>query len=344
MKIIDFRSDTITLPSERMREAIATARLGDDVFSEDPTVNELEKRASRVMGKEAALLVPSGTMGNLISILVHSDRGTEVILGDRSHTFLYEAGGISAFGGVHSRQLHNNDDGTMDIDGIESAIRTDDVHFPRTSLISLENTHNMCSGTPLSISYLRDVASLAQKHNLPVHMDGARVFNASVSTGVDLDEIASTVSSLTFCLSKGLSSPIGSVLCGSKKFIYEARRIRKALGGGMRQAGIIAASGIVSLDTMIDQIEDDHKNAQALANALSEIDCIELKPENVRSNIIYFNTVGLSLTDSEVLESMADEGIKFFDVSKNRFRLVTHYGITSDDIQYAIEKFIKVLG
>ena len=344
MKIIDFRSDTITLPSERMREAIASARLGDDVFSEDPTVNELEQKASKITGKETALLVPSGTMGNLISILVHCERGTEIVLGDRSHTFLYEAGGVSAFGGVHSRQLHNNDDGTMAIEDIESAIRSDDVHFPRTSLISVENTHNMCFGTPLSISYLADVASLAIKHNLPVHMDGARIFNASVATDIAVDEIASKVSSLTFCLSKGLSSPVGSVLCGNKKFIYEARRIRKALGGGMRQAGIIAASGIVSLDTMISQIKDDHENAKNLANALSQIDCIELSPNDVQTNIIYFTVLGSSLSDTQIVSRMADEGIKFFDVSKNRFRLVTHYGITNDDISYSIKKFTKVLG
>ena len=344
MKVIDFRSDTITLPSEKMREAIASARLGDDVFSEDPTVNELEQIASKVTGKDAALLVPSGTMGNLISILVHSNRGTEVILGDRSHTFLYEAGGISAFGGVHSRQLYNNDDGTIDICNIEAAIRSDDIHFPRTSLISIENTHNMCLGAPLSISYLQDLASLAKKYNLPVHMDGARVFNASVSIDVSIDEIANTVSSLTFCLSKGLSSPVGSVLCGDKDFIDEARRMRKALGGGMRQAGVIAASGIVALDTMIDQIKDDHQNAKILAKSLSEIDCVELNPDKIHTNIIYFTITGSDLSDSQIVQSMGNEGIKFFDVSKNRFRLVTHYGITRDDIQHTIEKFIKVLG
>tara|TARA_B100001250_G_scaffold376425_1_gene364716 strand:+ start:147 stop:1181 length:1035 start_codon:yes stop_codon:yes gene_type:complete len=344
MKIIDLRSDTITLPSDRMIDAISTAKLGDDVLSEDPTVNFLENKASQITGKEAAILVPSGTMGNLIAFLVHCDRGTEAILGDRSHTFLYEAGGISAFGGIHSRQLMNMEDGTIDLDKIELAIRTNDIHFPRTSLISIENTHNMCNGTPLSLAYLSSIKSLSRKYNIPIHMDGARLFNASVATKEKVANIVTNVSSVTFCLSKGLASPVGSILCGNKKFIYKARRVRKALGGGMRQAGIIAASGIVSLDTMIEQISYDHDNAQYLANELSEISCVDLDKEKVSTNIIYFNILGSKLSDNEIINTFADEGIMFFDVSKNRFRLVTHYGITREDISYTIEKFKKILG
>jgi len=238
-KYIDLRSDTVTQPSKLMLEEIVQSPLGDDVFIEDPTVNKLEDKAAKMLGKEKALLVPSGTMGNLIALLVHCPRGTEVILGDASHTFIYEAGGISAFGGIHSHQLKNEIDGTINIQSIESAIRQDNVHFPRTALICLENTHNMCFGSPIHSSYMNDVYAIAKKHKLKIHTDGARIFNAAVALNVDIRELVQHTDSITFCLSKGLSAPIGSILCGTEEFIHEARRMRKALGGGMRQAGII---------------------------------------------------------------------------------------------------------
>ena len=261
-RIIDLRSDTVTMPTDEMRKAIFNAKLGDDVFREDPTVNELEEKAANILGKEAGLLVPSGTMGNLVSILTHCQRGTEILLGNKSHTFYYETGGISAFGGIHSHQLKNQVDGTIKIEDIHTAIRMNNVHFPKTSAITLENTHNLCNGSPLLPEYIQEVSQIAHNNNMKLHIDGARIFNASVAQDLDVAKLVIDADSVTFCLSKGLSAPVGSIVCGSKEFIYEARRIRKALGGGMRQAGIIAAAGIFSLDNMLDQIRKDHENAQ----------------------------------------------------------------------------------
>ena len=265
MKAIDLRSDTVTLPSKEVREALMNAKLGDDVFQEDPTVNLLEKKAAQLSGKESALLVPSGTMGNLISFLVHCPRGTEAILGDQSHTFTYEAGGISAFGGIHYNQLKNEEDGSIKIDSIKNAIRIDNIHFPRTSLISLENTHNKCYGNPLSKNYMDMVSNLAKENNIKLHVDGARIFNATVALNTTLSDLVQNIDSITFCLSKGLACPIGSIVCGSEDFIYEARRMRKALGGGMRQAGIIASAGLVALENIVTQTQDDHINAKKLS-------------------------------------------------------------------------------
>jgi threonine aldolase len=280
--IIDLRSDTVTLPSDEMRKTIASAKLGDDVFSEDPCVNKLEQKAALMMGMERGLLVPSGTMGNLVSILVHCQRGTEIILGDKAHTFVYEAGGISAFGGIHSRQLTNQTDGTIDIDEIKSAIRMDNDHFPKTSAITLENTHNLCNGSPLSPDYIKDVAQIARDNDMKLHIDGARIFNAAVALDVDVKDLVADSDSITFCLSKGLAAPIGSVICGSEEFIYHARRNRKALGGGMRQAGIIAAAGIVSLDKMMDQIGEDHLKCLIKSNESSFIEAMAFRSLNTK--------------------------------------------------------------
>ena len=276
MRIVDLRSDTVTLPSDPMREAMFHAELGDDVFGEDPTVNRLEQMAAERVGKEAALLVVSGTMGNLASILTHCRRGEEAILGDRAHTFIYEAGGISALGGIHPHTVPNQPDGTLRLEDIEAAIRPDNVHFPRTRLICLENTHNRCYGAPLSPEYMAAVGQLARRHNLAIHLDGARIFNAAAALGVDVRELTRHVDSLSFCLSKGLAAPVGSVICASKTFIAEARRARKVLGGGMRQAGVLAAAGIVALDTMIDRLREDHDNAMRLARGIARIDGLSL--------------------------------------------------------------------
>ena len=342
-KIIDLRSDTVTLPSDEMRAAIMGAKVGDDVFGEDPTINELEKKAAELLDKEAGLFVPSGTMGNLVSILVHCERGTEIILGNKAHTFIYEAGGISAFGGIHSRQLQNQPDGTIDLDDIKSAIRADNVHFPKTSAITLENTHNLCNGSPLSSEYIQDVAQIAHNNNMKLHIDGARIFNSAVAQDVDVKNLVKDANSVTFCLSKGLSAPVGSVVCGSENFIYLARRVRKALGGGMRQAGIIAAAGIVSLDNMLLQISKDHINAQSLAEGISNIEGLSIDKKNIKSNILYFNidrdrgrsenlarqTKDIDLYPFEIVLN----NIHFFETHPNTFRLVTHYGITGDDIE-----------
>ena len=338
-KYIDLRSDTVTQPSNLMRDEIIHAPLGDDVFMEDPTVNKLEDKAAKMLGKEKGLLVPSGTMGNLIAVLVHCPRGTEVILGDCSHTFIYEAGGISVFGGIHSHQLKNEKDGTINIESIESAIRQDNVHFPKTALICLENTQNMCFGAPISSTYMNDVYDLSNQNGLKVHTDGARIFNAAVTLDVNIKELTQYTDSITFCLSKGLSAPIGSILCGSQEFIHEARRIRKALGGGMRQAGIIAASGNVALEKNIEQLKIDHKNAKYLADEINKIDCLDIEINRIKTNILYFTINHDSINGSQFVEMMMNKGIKFFEVSKNKFRLVTHSGISDDDVKYVIKMF-----
>ena len=342
-KIIDLRSDTVTMPTEEMLEAIIEAKLGDDVFREDPTVNKLEEKAANMLGKEAGLLVPSGTMGNLVSILSHCQRGTEILLGDKSHTFYYEAGGISAFGGIHSRQLKNEPDGTINIDDIQSAIRTENVHFPNTSAITLENTHNLCNGSPLSPAYIKDVAQVAHDNDMKLHIDGARIFNAAAALDVNVKTLVADSDSTTFCLSKGLAAPIGSVICGSEEFIYHARRNRKALGGGMRQAGIIAAAGIVSLDKMIIKIQEDHKNTQLLAEGIVNIEGLSIIKENIKSNILYFDiekgrTRSMKLAKQTINKNeypfdIILNNIYFLETSPSRFRLVTHYGITEEDIE-----------
>ena len=342
-KIIDLRSDTVTLPSDEMRQSIANADLGDDVFQEDPTINQLESKSSELFGKEAAIFVPSGTMGNLASILAHCDRGTEIILGDKSHTFLYEGGGISAFGGIHSRQLPNQDDGTLDVEEIKSAIRTENDHFPKTSAISLENTHNMCFGMPLSVEYINSVALIAKENGLKLHIDGARIFNAAVALNVAVKDLVENADSVTFCLSKGLAAPVGSVVCGGEKFIYQVRRNRKALGGGMRQAGILAAAGLLSLNLAESQLFEDHKNAKLIAEGIAQINGLTIDEKKVQTNIIYFGLNSPKLTGSQLVSKMENRGIKFFETNSKRFRLVTHYGITRDDIEKTLEVLNKMV-
>jgi len=342
-RIIDLRSDTVTMPTDEMLKAITSAKLGDDVFCEDPTVNKLEEKAANIMGKEAGLLVPSGTMGNLVSILTHCDRGTEILLGNKSHTFYYEAGGISAFGGIHSRQLVNQSDGTIKIEDIKSAIRMDNIHFPKTSAISLENTHNLCNGSPLLPEYVQDVAHITHDNSMKLHIDGARIFNAAVALNVDVKDLVVDADSVTFCLSKGLSSPVGSIICGNEEFIYYARRNRKALGGGMRQAGIIAAAGIVSLDKMINQIREDHNNAQLLSEGIANIEGLSIDREHIKSNILYFDIKKEKTRSPKLAKQTPDNNLYPFDIildnvyfletSPSRFRLVTHYGINGQDVE-----------
>ena len=343
MKNIDFRSDTVTLPPQSMLDAIASAHLGDDVFQEDPTINKLESLAAETMGKEAGLLVPSGTMANLTSILSHCDRGSEVILGDQAHTFMYEAGGISAFGGIHSRQISNQPDGTLKLEDIEGAIRQDNVHFPPTRLICLENTHNRCSGMPLTVEYTKNVAELAGDHGISVHVDGARIFNAATALGVNVRELSEPVDSVSFCLSKGLSAPVGSLVCGSQDFIAQARRNRKALGGGMRQAGIIAASGIVALTTMVDRISDDHRNARTLAKGIAKIDGLSIALDTVRTNIVYFSLELHDIPGEVLVNRMSKLGIDFFELSPHTYRLVTHADVDENDMETTLEAFKTVM-
>lgn len=343
MKTIDLRSDTVTLPSPEMRQAICQAELGDDVFGEDPTVLRLERKLADLVGTEAALLVASGTMGNLVCVLTHCGRGDEVILGDQSHTFYYEAGGISALGGVHPHTIANQPDGTLRLEDMRTAIRPDNVHFPRTRLICLENTHNRCGGAVLSGQYTDAVVSLARDNGLAVHLDGARIFNASAALGVDVKTLTRDVDSVSICLSKGLAAPVGSVVCGSKSFVDEARRTRKILGGGMRQAGIIAAAGIVALDEMIDRIHDDHDNAAHLAQGIAGLSGLEIDLPGVQTNIVYFDVVREDLSAETLVSRLAERGVNMLCSGPGRIRAVTHYGIVRDDIDETLAAMADAL-
>ena len=340
MNWIDLRSDTVTQPTKAMRQVMAKAEVGDDVFGEDPTVNKLQDIAAERMGKEAGLFVPSGTMGNLAAILAHCGRGDEVILGNKAHTFLYEAGGISALGGVHSCQLPNQPDGTMLLQDIQAAIRSNDVHQPVSRLVCLENTHNRCGGVALSADYTRAVGDLAHERGLLLHMDGARIFNAAVAQGVSAKDLVGPTDSVTFCLSKGLSAPVGSVLCGSGEFIQKAHRIRKQLGGGMRQAGILAAAGIVALETMVDRLADDHKRARYLAQGLSFLPWLVLDPETPYTNMIFMSLAESFPADAkQVADELAKKEVKVGVVGKRRFRLVTHCWIDDAAVDKAVVAF-----
>jgi threonine aldolase len=341
--MIDLRSDTVTLPTPRMREAMYHAELGDDVFGEDPTVNRLQEMAAERMGKEASLLVVSGTMGNLVSLLTHCGRGDEVIMGHIAHTFLYEAGGASALGGIHVRTVPNQPNGMLEPAGVEAAIRGDNVHFPRSRLVCLENTHNRCGGAVLSAAQMHSVASVARAHGLRVHLDGARIFNAAVALGVPAATLAAHADSVTFCLSKGLSAPVGAVICGSREFISEARRNRKVVGGGMRQAGVLAAAGIVALEEMVGRLADDHAHARLLAEAIAGIPGLEIDPETVQSNIVIFEVASANLTPADVSAGLLAEGVKINPIEGRRMRAVTHYGIERADVEQAIRALEKVM-
>ncbi len=336
MKVVDLRSDTITRPTPSMRRAMADAEVGDDVFGEDPTVNRLEEMAAKRLNKPAALFVASGTMANLVSLLVHCGRGDEVILGDRSHTFFYEQGGSAGLGGIHPRTLPNKPDGTLGLQAMEEAIRPDNIHFPRTRLIVLENTHNRCSGNPLTLRYMKDVGEIARRNGVKVHVDGARIFNAAISLGVHASELVSEADSVSFCLSKGLAAPVGSLVCGNHDFIEEARRARKVLGGGMRQAGILAAAGIVALTEMTERLAEDHDNARRLAENLAGIEGLSVDPENVKTNIVYINIDHNDISSNDLAERLSREGVLLLPTGLRQMRAVTNYHITVDDVEYAV--------
>lgn len=343
MDWIDLRSDTVTHPTEAMRQAMASAVVGDDVFGEDPTVNKLQELAAEKMGKQAGLFVPSGTMGNLAGILAHCGRGDEVILGNKAHTFLYEAGGVSALGGVHSCQLPNQVDGTLLLEDIQAAIRSKDAHQPISRLVCLENTHNRCGAVALTADYTRAVGELTHHNGLSLHLDGARIFNAAVKQGVPAKELAEPADSVTFCLSKGLSAPVGSVLCGNSEFIARAHRIRKQLGGGMRQAGILAAAGIVALETMVERLAEDHRRARYLAQGLSFLPWLIMDPETPQTNMIFMSLAGSFPADAkQVAEELSKMGIRVGVVGQRRFRLVTHYWIDDPAVDKAILAFQEV--
>jgi threonine aldolase len=342
---IDLRSDTVTLPTDEMRAAMAAAVVGDDVFGEDPTVNELEALAARMTGMEAALFVSSGTMGNLGSLLAHCQRGQEVILGDESHIYHYENGSASAIGAMVMHPVPTNADGTLPLEAIEKAIHLPShnyhfYHWAPPGVICLENTHNRCGGSILSPSYFADVAAIARKHNLPIHLDGARLFNAAVAAGRPLTDWTRHVSSVQLCLSKGLASPVGSLICGTAAFVQRARRMRKILGGGMRQAGVIAAPGIVALTSMVGRLAEDHANARILAEGVAKLPGVTIDLATVQTNIVVFRMPGVEA--AERLQAAAEEaGVRLSDFGTGRLRMVTHFGITADHCHQALRTIEK---
>jgi threonine aldolase len=343
MKIIDLRSDTLTRPTPSMLRAMAAAEVGDDVFGEDPTVNRLEEIAADRTGKEAAVFVTSGTMGNLVSQLAHCGRGEEAILGSLSHTFFFEQGGTAAVGGIHPRTIANQPDGTLSPAEIEAAIRSDNIHFPRTRLIMLENTHNLCGGYPLNTAYMRTIGDIARRYQLKIHVDGARIFNAAAALNESVASLVSEADSVSFCLSKGLAAPVGSVVCGRREFIAAARRARKLLGGGMRQAGVLAAAGIVALSEMVDRLADDHANARKLAEGLAAMRGLSIDPAQIKTNIVYFGENGGGMTVEQLIKRLAEQGVRMLPVGSHHIRAVTHYHITAEDIDTVLAVFARIL-
>ena len=341
---IDLRSDTVTLPSAEMRQAMMTAELGDDVYGEDPTVRELERLAAEITGMEAGLYVTSGTQGNLASLLAHCDRGSEVICGDESHVYHYENGSASAVGGLVLKPVRTRPDGTLPLEALEAAIHSPThhyhyYHYAPPGVLCLENTHNRCGGMILSPDYFADVAALAKKHALPIHLDGARLFNAAVATGRPVTDWTRHVSSVQLCLSKGLSAPVGSLICGGAAFVDRARRMRKILGGGMRQAGVIAAPGIVALKQMVARLDEDHRNAKILADGLKDLPGVSLDQPRVETNIVIFK-VASAKKAGQFVDALEARGVLVSDFGAGRLRVVTHYGLGEAECVEAV-KVIK---
>ncbi len=356
MNVVDLRSDTVTRPTEAMRAAIAAAPVGDDVYGEDPTVNQLEQRMADTLGKEAGLFVASGTMGNLVALLAHAGRGEEIILGDLSHTFVYEAGGSSALGSIHPHTLPNQEDGTMELDRVRLAVRDpNDPHAPRTRLIVLENTHNRRGGIAIPVNYERRLADLAHEHGLSLHLDGARLFNAAVALGCTASDLAEPFDSVSVCLSKGLGAPVGSVLCGSRTFIGVAHRMRKLVGGGMRQAGVLAAAGLYALDHHVDRLAEDHRNAAALARGVAEIDGLTCPQaatpkSGAWTNLVYFTVDGAAIgrpdfNAVELSKELQSRGILAHALGSDgrQMRMVTHLDVDSSDIEVTLTQLRSCL-
>jgi len=333
MKIIDFRSDTVTKPTMKMREVMFEALVGDDVYGDDPTTNKFEEMAAEILGKEAALFVPSGTFGNQVSILTHTNRGDEIIASSDAHIIWHEAGAAAVISGVQTCTIETKN-GTYDIEKLKRSIRTEDIHHPITGLICMENAHG--SGKVVSIENMKAVYELAQSKNIPVHLDGARVFNAAIALDVDVKDITKYCDSVNVCLSKGLCAPIGSVIAGTKKFIDKARRNRKLMGGGMRQVGILAAAGIVAMTEMVERLPQDHENAKYLAERLKEIDILKVQEDQLDINMVFFKA-DEKLIDSEyVVKGLLDRGIKVNGGENCMWRFVTNNDIETQDIDRLI--------
>ena len=338
MDVIDLRSDTVTHPTLEMREAMANAVVGDDVYGEDPTVNQLEAEAAAMFGMEAGLFVTSGTQGNLIALLTHVPRGGEIIVGDKAHIFLYEQGGCAAIGGIVPHIIPVQGDGTLLLSDIEKATRGDNDHFPRTKLVSIENTQGTVGGTPLTVDYTRQVAELAHKNGLKFHIDGARIFNAAVANNVTPAEMIAGADSMTFCLSKGLVAPAGSILVGSQEFITEARRMRKVLGGGMRQTGILAAAGLIAIHKMSQRLQEDHDNAARLAARLEGIPGLEVLSQS--TNFVFFNLLeSAKISPEDFIARLKEHNIMMspYPGYERKFRAVLHYWISTERVDKVAE-------
>ena len=326
-----------------MREAMAEAEVGDDVYMDDPTVNALQEKAASMLGKEDSLFVPSGTMGNLLALLVHCQRGDEAIVGDKSHIYMNEAGGMAALGGIHPHPVKNQADGTLALEDIRASIQFDDVHHTISRLICIENTQNVCGGIPLTAEYTAQVGKLAKENNLLFHIDGARIFNAAAALNVDVKDLTAPADSVMFCLSKGLVAPVGSMLVGTKKFINRARHLRKMLGGGMRQAGVLAAAGLISLEKMIGRLGQDHVRAKNLFEGLKQVKGLKLEASPA-SNMIYFDLADrITLTENQIIEEMKKYDVLVDWAGPRRFRLVTHYWVDDAGVEKAIKGFAEVL-
>lgn len=344
MMTIDMRSDTVTMPTPAMREAMAKADVGDDVYGEDPTINRLEELSALMMGKEEGLFVPSGTMGNLAAVLTHCTRGDEAIMGHLGHTFLFEAGGVAALGGVMPHTIPNQPDGSLKLEDIQNAIRPEDVHYPPSKLVILENTHNRAGGTVLGVEYTEQAANIAHSNGLKLHIDGARIFNAAAALGVDVKELVKDADSVTFCLSKALCAPVGSVLCGSQEFIHRARKLRKQLGGGMRQAGILAAAGIVALQEVVPLLPDDHRRARSLALGMKTVPNLVVETDPPQTNMVFTRLgAGAPVTGSQLVSLAAEKGLRFGMVGEGRFRMVLHHWIDDAAVAQAVEILTGIL-
>jgi threonine aldolase len=341
VEVIDLRSDTVTQPTKEMRRAMLAAPLGDDVFGDDPTVNRLEEVAASRLGKEAAVFLPSGTMGNLVGVVVNARLGEEVIADADSHVFMYEGAGAAAIAGVQIRPVAT-EAGVMSPEQIAAAVRPrDDFHHPLTAALCIEDTHNTHGGIVWPLGALQAASAMARAHGLRVHLDGARLFNASVAMGVDVADLAAHADTVTFCISKGLGCPAGSLFCGSRETIEQARRWRKRLGGGMRQTGVLAAAGLIALESMVDRLAEDHANARTLAEGLAELPGIRCDLSRVQTNLVYFEVTEMTAADFE--HGCRQRGLLGEATGLHRVRLVTHIGITAADVQAALKISEEVL-
>jgi threonine aldolase len=341
-QVVDLRSDTVTKPTPEMRRAIAEAEVGDDVFGEDPTVNRLEALAAERLGKEAGLFVASGTMGNQVCLMAHTQRGDEIILDEASHIYNYEVGALAVLSAVMPRTLHGRD-GILDPEDVRRAIRPPNIHAPRNTLVCVESSHNRGGGTVYPLETLREIRGIASTHGMAVHLDGARMFNASIATGTPVHEIAAQADSVTFCLSKGLGAPVGSVVVGARAFVERARRARKMLGGGMRQAGILAAAGIVALERMVDRLREDHENARVLAEGLTTLPGIHMDLSKVQTNIVIFEVRRKDLDAAGLVLKLGEQGIKCFSISPDRIRMVTHKDVDRNGILRTLDVLRTIL-